>query len=190
MTVATENTFREMRHHLGILQEALEALSTTADEDRPTRDDVVVAWSLSDAVLAARGLLEEAQGAADEACRAVAYPLDTDRARRALTACQERLHHFAHHFTFELASYDRLDDLRSVGEERGAAWLKWVGVVRQALEQCQVQVEGVRNALFSCWQELAERIVAGGVSVRNTTIGQQITMPGRGADENLRADIA
>ena len=41
--MATEQIFREMQHHLQTLQEALEALSTTVDEDKPTRDDVVVA---------------------------------------------------------------------------------------------------------------------------------------------------
>ena len=45
--------------------------------------------------------------------------VDGDRARRALALCQEQFHRFAHHFSFELASYERMDDLRMVGEERG-----------------------------------------------------------------------
>jgi len=173
--VATEQIFREMQHHLQTLQEALEALSTTVDEDKPTRDDVVVASRLSDDLLAARGLLEETCGAADDARRAVTYPLDGDRARRALTACQQQFQRFAHAFSFELAGYDRIDDLTSVGRERGRGWLDWVSVVKQALEQCQMLSEEVGNGLFLCWQELVERIATTAISIHNTSIGQQVS---------------
>jgi hypothetical protein len=173
--VATEKIFSEMRHRLRTLQEALEALGTTVDEDKPTRDDVVVASRLSDDLLAVRGLLEEVLAAADDARRAVACPLDGDRARRALTACQQQFQRFAHAFSFELAGYDRVDDLTSVGRERGREWLDWVSVVKQALEQCQMLSEDVGNGLFLCWQELAERIAATTISIRNTSIGQQVS---------------
>ena len=171
-----EQSFAELQRHLRTLQEALEALGTTVDEDKPTRDDVVVASRLSDDLLAVRGLLEEALGAADVACRAVAYPLDGERARRALTASQQHFHRFAHSFSFELACYDRMDDLGSVGRERGQEWLNWVGVVKQALEQSCELVEEVRSAVFLCWQELAERIANTTASIQNTSIGQQISI--------------
>jgi hypothetical protein len=170
--VAAEATFREMRVQIRMLQEALEALGTTVEEDKPQRDDVVVTASLSDAVLASRGLLEEASNAADDACRAVVYPLDGDRVRRALALCHERFHRFSHHFSFELASYERIDDLRTVGKERGQDWLNWASVVRQGLEQSRALVEEARSTLFLCWQELAERIATTSVSIQNTTIGQ------------------
>jgi hypothetical protein len=88
--VPLQNSFRALRDHLRELREVLEALSTTVEEDRPRRKDVVVASSLSDAILAVRGFLEESWAAADEACEAVGRTLDLDRARRALIACQER----------------------------------------------------------------------------------------------------
>lgn len=170
--MAAEATFREMRAQIRMLQEALEALGTSVEEDKPQWDDVVVASSLSDAVLASRGLLEEAGTAADDACRAVLYPLDGERTRRALALCQERFHRFAHHFVFELASYERLDDLRTVAEERGPDWHSWASVVKEGLEQSRALVEEVRNSLFVCWQELAERMATNSVSIQNTTIGQ------------------
>jgi len=173
--VATEKIFREMQRHLLTLQEALEALGTTVDEDKPTRDDVVVASRLSDDLLAVRGLFEETLAAADDACRAVAYPLDGDRARRALTACQQQFQRFAHAFSYELAGYNRIEDLTSVGRERGREWLDWVSVVKQALEQCQMLSEEVANGLFLCWQELVERIATTAISIRNTSIGQQVS---------------
>jgi hypothetical protein len=165
----------ELQHHLRTLQEALEALGTTVDEDKPARDDVVVAARLSDNLLAVRGLLEEALAAADDVRQGIAFPLDGDRARRALTACQQKFQHFAHAFSFDLASWDRLDDLTSVGRERGRAWLDWVGVVKQGLEQSRILSAEVENALFRCWQELAERIATTSISIRNTSIGQQVS---------------
>jgi hypothetical protein len=174
MTPVAEKVFREMQHHLRTLQEALEALGTTVDEDKPTRDDVVVAARLSDDLLAVRGLLEEVLATADEACRAIAYPFDGSGARRALAACQQQFQHFAHAFSFELTGWDRIDDLTSVGRERGRDWLSWVSVVKQALEQCKMLSEEVANSLFFCWQELAERIATTSVSIRNTSIGQQV----------------
>jgi hypothetical protein len=188
MTMALEQAFRELRQHFRILRDGLEALTMTAEEDRPTRNDVVVAGRLSDALLAARGLLEEANSAADEAYRALVHPLDTNSARQALINCQERFHRFAYNFAFELASYERLDDLRTVGTERGAHWLNWAGVVQQGLEQGLTHVEDVRNAIFLCWQELTERIVAGAVSIKNTTIGQQFMVPERAEHQTLHTD--
>jgi len=154
------------------LQEVLEAVNTTVEEDRPRRKDVVVASSLADAVLAVRGILEESRAAANEACEAVGHPLDVDRARRALITCQERFHRFTAEFSRDLASYDRMVDLASVAQERGRDWASWVQVVKQGLEQCQALVEDGREALFLCWQDLAERLGTASVSVRNTSIGQ------------------
>jgi hypothetical protein len=173
--VAIETVFAELQHRLRALQEAPEALGTTVDEDRPPRDDVIVASRLSDDLLAARGLLEEVLAAANEAVETVACPLDGDRARRTLTLCQQRFQRFAHTFSFELAGYDRLDDLMSVAKRRGRSWLDWTGVVRQALEQCKALSEEVADGLFRCWQEIAEKISTNSVSIRNTAIGQQVS---------------
>jgi hypothetical protein len=173
--VAIESTFAELQHCLKALQEALEALGMTVDEDRPTRDDVIVASRLSDDLLATRGLLEEVLGAADEAIGAIGYPLDGERARRALILCQQRFQRFAHAFSFELAGYDRLDDLINVGRERGRRWSDWVSVVKQGIEQSRILSEEIGNSLFLCWQELAERIASTSVSIRNTAIGQQVS---------------
>jgi hypothetical protein len=167
-----EQAFGDLLCQIRELQESLDALGRTADEDKPVRDDVVVASTLSDAVLAGRGFLVEARQAAEEAHRAVLHTLDADRARRALVRCQKRFHHFAGHFASELGSCDRIDDLRTVGRERGQAWANWVSVVSQALEQCRALLEEVRNALFLCWQELTERMSVAAVSVQTTAIGQ------------------
>jgi hypothetical protein len=169
--VALQKSFRDLCTRLQELQEVLEAVNTTVEEDRPRRKDVVVASSLGDAVLAVRGVLEESCAAADEAYEA-AGQLDMDHVRRALTTCQERFHHFEAEFSHDLASYERMADLASVAQERGRDWASWVKVVKQGLEQCQALVEAGRDALFLCWQDLTERLGTASVQVRNTSIGQ------------------
>jgi hypothetical protein len=170
--VAIEAAFAELQQQLRALQEALEALGTTVDEDRPKQDDVIVAARLSDDLLAARGLLEETLSVADDAYRAAAYPLDAERARRTLTLCQQHFQQFAHVFAFELAGHTRFDDLASISRERGRGWAEWVSVVSQTLEQSAALVEEITNTLFRCWQQLAARLATASVSIQNTTIGQ------------------
>jgi hypothetical protein len=173
--MAIEKTFKELRAGLQRLQEALEAVSTIVEQDKPARGEVVVATKLSDALLAIRGTLEESRAAAEDGELAVGHPLDIDRARRALTACQERFHLFANRFVAELLSYEALTDLMSVGRERGRQWLSWTTVVKESLEQSGSLLNDVRDELFLCWQELAERIGMTSVSVQTTAIGQQIS---------------
>jgi hypothetical protein len=173
--MALARTFAQLCVQITTLQEALQALGTTVEEDRPQRDDVVVASDLADTVLAVRGILEEARAAADETFQAVEQRLDSDRARRALTACQEQFHIFVTQFQSDLLSYERLDDLATIARERRRGWPDWVGVVREEIEQCRVLTDAVRDALFLGWQELVERAGTAAVSVQNTTIGQQIS---------------
>jgi hypothetical protein len=175
--VTLEKTFGHLDIQLSRLQEALEALGTTVEEDRPKRGDVVVVEHLADAVLALRGIVEESRSAAKEAMRVSPQRMDNQAARQSLTTCQERFHVFATQFYSDLVAYERVSDLASVGRERGRDWSKWADVVRQELEQCRTFVDEVRDALFLCWQELVERVDTTSVSVQNTTIGQQITAP-------------
>jgi hypothetical protein len=175
--MALERTFGHLLVQLTALKEALEALGTTVEEDRSKRGDVVVAANLADAVLTARGFVEESRSAAEEARQAVMRGLDHDRTRRALIRCQEQFHRFVTQFYSDVTSYERLDDLVSVARDRNQQWSTWVDVVRQGIEHCRVPLDEVRDAQFLCWQELVERVSTASVSVHNTTIGQQITAP-------------
>ena len=137
----------------------------------------MVATSIADAIVALRGLVEEARSDANEAAQVTMKRLDSDRVRRALTSCQEQFHRFLTQFHSELMSYERIDDLASIARERGREWFDWVGVVRQELEQCLALADDLRDCLLLCWQELVERAGTTSVSVQNTTIGQQIAAP-------------
>ena len=187
--MALEKVFQELRIRIQKLRQALEFLSTTVEEDKPRRGDVVVAATLADALLAVRGTLEESRAAADDALQAVGHPIYNDRARRALTTCQELFHRFANQFSADLVSYERIDDLTSIGRERGQHWLGWATVVKESLEQCRALAEEVREGLFLCWQELAERIGMTSISVQNTAIGQQISAPELAGRETVHDGI-
>jgi hypothetical protein len=94
----------------------------------------------------------------------------------ALLQCQERFHALGEQFHDRLASYGRLRHLRRFGREKGGAWLDWAGQVRRALDRCGPPMDDVGRALLGSWQEIADRIGAGAVSVHTTNIGQQIAM--------------
>jgi hypothetical protein len=118
--------------------------------------------------------LHEARKAALNAQRAVVHPTDLDRARRALTLCQEHFHHIEKQFAVELVSYEKLRELARLGRER-RSWLPWANTAKLGIEQCRPPLEKISTALAACWLELAERLGMVSVSVR--TIGQQIKMP-------------
>jgi hypothetical protein len=187
--VTIEKTFQHLQQRLRELEEALDALDTTVEQDRPISDDVIVASRLNDAVLAARGYLQESLTAAGEACGAAA-PVDMECARRALVRCQERFHLFSRQFSDEIASYERWDDLRSVGKRRGREWMGWVSVVKDTLQNCLGLIDEVRNALFQCWQDLAERASLGSITAKNTQIGQKLVLGTLSARESTGGTIS
>jgi hypothetical protein len=168
--LTTEATFLSLERCLQSLWESLEMLGTTIEQDRPECDDVIVASRMTDAVLAARGHLQDAIASAQKARGAVAGPLDPVLAQRALTRSQEQFHRFATFFHTELHCFDRFDDLRSIGEGRGLPWQDWAMVVTEALGQGDHIVEETRSAFLRSWKDLAERMIAIPVTVQVTNV--------------------
>jgi hypothetical protein len=164
-----------MRQRLRQLQEALESLEITVEQDRPggngVGDDVIVAARMNDAFLAAKGYLVESLAAAADACGAVAPSFDPNHAQRALTRCQERFHQFAGCFANELASCDRIDDLKSVGKEHGRRWQDWVVVVTESLDRCRPLLDDVQAAFLLSWRDLAERMTMLPLQIQMATHG-------------------
>jgi hypothetical protein len=176
--VALEATFRGLSFHLHQLHDALNELHITLG-DQPSDDQSAMADGLETAVLDLMGRLHEARGAALKAQKALGHPPDLDRARRALTLCQEGFHRLEKQFMSDLVSYEKLKELARLGNER-RAWLPWANTVKQGIEQCRQPLEQTSKALAACWQELAERL--GMVSLSVQTIGQQIKMPSQAGD--------
>jgi hypothetical protein len=103
--------------------------------------------------------------------------LDLDRVRQSLKTCQEAFFLASEKLSSDLLSYDRIEELMSFGRERGGGWLRWATNVKVAVESCRGPFIEANRALFSCWQELNERIGTTSVSVKTTNVGQQITVP-------------
>jgi hypothetical protein len=171
--VALEATFRALPSSLHQLHEALNELEVTLG-DTPRDDESALADDLESVVIDLMGTLHEARRASLNAQRALAPPHDLDRARRALTLCQDRFHRLEKQFASGLVSYEKLAELARLGNER-RGWLPWANTVKQAIDQCRRPLERTSKALAACWEELAERL--GMVSVSVQTIGQQIKMP-------------
>jgi len=187
--VPLEKAFQELSVRLRKLRDTFLGVRLTIVEDKPLRDDVVLVDRFGDAIEDVLGWIEEALAAATEAEQAVGNAPDMYRARRALTTCQERFHRFDQQYSSELVSYERLDELARFGRQRGGEWRRWASAVKQALEQCRQPLQDVNQALFLCWQELAEHLGTTSVSVQNTTIGQQISAPELASKDLVRQGI-
>jgi hypothetical protein len=172
--VALEATFRELSVCLHHLHDAVNELQVTLG-DKPPDDESALADAVETAVLDLMGTLHEARRVALDARKAVGHPPDLDRARRALTLCQERFHRVEQQFAADLVSYEKLKELARLGTER-RAWLPWTGTVKQGIEQCREPLEQTSTALAACWQELAERLGTMNISMQATNVGQQITL--------------
>jgi hypothetical protein len=170
------------------LNDVLEGLSTTVEEDRPIRSDVVVASRLSDSILAMRGTVAESLADLDKVASLRRGASQVRSVAAALARSQERHHQFMDLLHHDTMSHARLDDLENVARDRGREWADWVDVARQALEQTGAVADDVRNALFQCWQELVEKLEARSVSIENTCVGQQVT--GRAVSALARANVA
>jgi hypothetical protein len=57
-----------------------------------------------------------------------------------------------------LASAHRIETLRGLGRERGAAWTAWTAQVEQSLEHGWHRLLAVDRAVVACWRDVAELV--------------------------------
>lgn len=156
--MSLETSFDLLVGHDRRLRDALHALCLTVREDLPRGGEAALADNFGDTTEDLLGWLEEGLAAGESGQRAAGgRPPDWDGARRALIICQDRHNHLARRFAFELTNYDRLRLLTQLARERGGEWRPWAGSVRHALDACRAPLDEINQALFVCWQELAER---------------------------------
>ena len=144
--------------------------------DHPVETVPRVVDRLKEGVDDALGLVLEAIESAAEGQQAVAHPSDIDRARRPLAGCHRPFNRAVRLLSTQLASHRSLDQLAKLGLERGGEWAAWARPVEASLELCQQSFFDASEALFDCWQELAERLGTTSVSVQTTNIGQHIAL--------------
>jgi hypothetical protein len=169
--MALEATFRTLFVQIRKLCDTLNAVLLTVG-DRPANRGAVLVDELENTVLDMLGLAQDARTAARVAQKALASPMDMDRARRALAKCQENFHRVERQFSNELVSYEKLYNLASLGSDRGGEWKPWAGSMKDAIEQGRQPIEETSKALAACWQELVEH--SGTTSISVTTTGQKI----------------
>jgi hypothetical protein len=175
--MALEKTFHVLTSRLRKLSDAVTEVRLTIVEDRPARNEVMIVDHFEYGVEDILGWLEESLKAASEAEHAVGHPLDLDRARRALSRCQELFQRTQRRYWSDLISYARLQELTAFGAQRRGEWQGWTESVKKGLEQCRQPFEESDVNVSQCWQELAERLGTTNVSVHTTSIGQQISSP-------------
>jgi hypothetical protein len=180
--MALEATFRTLFRQTRKLCDTLNAILLTVG-DKPANRGAMLADQLENTVLDTLGLAEDARTAARAAEKAVNSPMDMDRARRALSKCQENFHRVEQQFSIDLVSYEKLKNLASLGTDRGGEWKAWAGSMKDAIEQGRAPIEETSKALAACWQELVEHSGTTSISVTNT--GQKI-ITRRMSEEALR----
>jgi hypothetical protein len=166
-----ETTFQVAVERCGTVCERVSELRMTVVEDRPLKDVVKLIDHVGDTVEDLLCSAEEMREAASEAQSAVKHPIDAEQTRRALTACHTKFNHCAICFFSDLANYETVDEVISLGRARGGEWQVWANLVKETLKQCQQTLFAVNEALLECWQALAERAGMQSVTVQNTNVG-------------------
>jgi hypothetical protein len=147
--MALEATFRALFVQTRKLCDTLNAVLLTVG-DKPANRGAALVDELENTVLDILGLAEDARTAARTAEKAVAHPMDLDRARRSLAKCQEIFHRVEQQFSNDLVSYEKLKNLASVGNDRGGEWKAWAGSMKDAIEQARQPLEETSKALAAC----------------------------------------
>ena len=176
--MALTTAITELCTRLKQMRDALSGLRLTVAEDKPLRGgDVALVDRQTDAIEDVLGLVDEGLDTAERGRRALRKAGDGDVVREGLVKCQSTFNAAMHRFYWDVASYDRVAEVAGLGRSRGGEWQSWAQSVKQALRRCEQPAYDATQALFACWLEVAERSGGGGptVSVRTTTIGQQIT---------------
>lgn len=172
--MALQTAFEELHFRLLRLREALNALRLTIAEDRPMHGDAALVETFSNAADDLLGGLDEALAAASVARAATTYPADVHKVRWALTTCQDRCNNVTQRLSTEFMAYEPVAGLMRLGAERLGKWPAWSQSVKVGIEACHQPLYDVNQALFVCWQEIAERIGMTSVSLAAHNVETQV----------------
>jgi hypothetical protein len=173
--MALEAALEKLCSDLRYFRDALGGLETTATQDRPETEGGMVVDEVSDGITELESLCKECLDGAEAALRAVAQPFDANRLRRSLAGSQLRFLSASHLLFSNLLAFEKISALVGFGRTHGREWAAWAHVVRQGLERCREFGAELANSYFACWEEIAERLVAGPIALHTTNIGQQIS---------------
>jgi len=183
-----DKVFAELSKTFHALDSELEALSQFVVEDRPVHpaneyEAAQPVQDLSDKTQEVHDNFKVAMVSADECYFAIATnPSDMLTARRVLGQCHDLFNTAAKQFSDELFAFDEIEKLIEFGLSDKGKRLRWALGAIESLARCRRPIDTVTETLFVCWQELTDRLGAGGTSIQNTTVGQSIrnvAAPGR-----------
>jgi hypothetical protein len=160
------------------LHEAFLELTVTLSEDQPLTGQVSAVQRLADSAENLRGMVREGLEAATLAGKAIGPPHDLDRIRRSLNVAQSSYNRLIEGWISELSCYERIEEVCSIGRERGRQWEAWVKMTRSALDGCQKPLAGTAAALHDAWRELADRGQGVSVTVSAAGVGRQYNAAG------------
>ena len=143
MTIGT--AFAHFRARLQALDDVVRQLALAIDDAPADADEPAVVESL-------RSETAEIEGEVSAAVR----DAGATRPVRAAVDCQRHINRVWHALQREVASHHALAEVERVAAERGGAWSRWCGVVREAVERCEQNVFEAADALAACWGELVE----------------------------------
>jgi hypothetical protein len=175
--MALETVFTELYDKWTTLATQLEQLLWSIREAKPTEEEHTLTNRYEDAVTDMVSMCKDGITAVTELKERGDMVVNLPYVGRTLTTCQEKYNRIAYKFSAELVSYERIQELDRFARGRNREWRKWAKSLREELGRCQHPLYGVNQALFSCLQEISERLGFASVSVQATNIGQQIKVP-------------
>ena len=143
-------------------------------EDRPWPKAAPID-RLCDAFVDVLGWLEGARTSAEAAVKAAKHPGDMYHAGRALAGCHANVSRATAVFAEELTSWERVANVRQCCGEHGKEWRAWWREAATSIQAGREPIAEVERALLTCWQELTDRLGAGGVSVQ-AQVGHSVTV--------------
>src|SRR5581483_956308 len=149
--MALEPTFRALVLKMDALQEELGELRRAIAESKPSDLDLNLVDQMEDGVEIVLGWQSEVFAAAVEAQRAVGYPINLDRTRRALAVCHERFNQLVRDLPNTIMPYERNEALMQLVREHGGDWLDWAQTVVQVLQNCEQRRYEASTALLHGW---------------------------------------
>ena len=141
-------------------------------EERPPSP----AETLAENALVLQGDLQTALIALEKIFPAIRPPRNLQRAQSGLSEFHQFLNEALIRFRTEVAEPNGLGILSAMARDRGEAWLNWMTLIHTIINTLREKMLETWQALCQCWEELAEKLSDGAVSVQATNIGQQITM--------------
>ncbi len=149
----------------------------TVIEDHPLQNVVKLVEDIGDTVEALLGSIRELCEAAQKTQSAVEYPMDSEAARRSLAACHTNFQKVTERYFSELASYEIVDEIITLGRARRGEWQVWATLVKDTINKGQQALLATNHTLFECWQALSESVVRQAISVQTTSVGLHIKRP-------------